>query len=94
MRRESTVSGDLLLDTLFPLILFRYPLHGESLKALRVSGGSQCRTLPRFQSEEMKILNISSPGMEIEPTTSHVNSCTFVPLSYELHFPECFDVMC
>ena len=34
-----------------------------------LSGGNQCRGLPRDQFEEMKILNSLFPPVKIEPTT-------------------------
>ena len=37
-----------------------------------LSGGAQRRTLPRCESEEIKILNISVPWVEIGKTTSRV----------------------
>ena len=45
------------------------------------SGGAQRHALPRLQSEEMEILYISFPRVEIEPTTCLVNSHTFTPLT-------------
>ena len=35
------------------------------------NGENQNRILPRYQSEEMEILNISFRRVGIEPTTSH-----------------------
>ena len=45
--------------------------------------GTQRRALPTFQSKEMKILNISLPQVEIEPTTCRVYSRTLVPLRHD-----------
>ena len=47
-----------------------------------LSGGTQRRTLTLCQSEEMEILNISFPRVEIVPTTFRVYSRTFMPLCY------------
>ena len=49
-----------------------------------LSGVSQRRALPRYQSRNMKILNISGPQMRIEHTTSRVYNRTLVPRRYHL----------
>ena len=49
-------------------------------------GGAQHRALPRYQSEEMKLLNISFPQMGIKIKTSpqsHVYSRTLESLRYD-----------
>ena len=43
-----------------------------------LSGGTQRRALPRPQSEELKILNISFPRVGIEPTKCRVVAVTLV----------------
>ena len=45
-------------------------------------GGTQRRAVPRHQSEEMKILNILSPRVGIEPFTWRVYSHALVPERY------------
>ena len=47
-----------------------------------VSGGSRCHTLPRYQSEQMKILNTLFPSVIIELTTCPVYSHEFVALRH------------
>ena len=49
------------------------------LEALRISSGAQHRALPRYQSEKMKIWNISLLQMGIEPTVVTFYSRIFVP---------------
>lgn len=44
-----------------------------------LTGFSQCRTLPRWQSEEMIILNISYLQIEIKPTTRRIYDRNLVP---------------
>ena len=44
-----------------------------------LSGGTR-HSLNRYQSEEMKLLNIQFPRMENEPTTNYVYSYTLVLL--------------
>ena len=41
-----------------------------------LTSGTQCRTLPRYQSEEMKIFNILSFRVGIKPTTRPVYNRT------------------
>ena len=49
-----------------------------------LSGETQRRALPRYQSEEMKLLiYISFPRMGIESTTFHVYSRTPEPLRHD-----------
>ena len=48
-----------------------------------LSGGTRRRALPRHQSEEMKMLNISFLPVGIEPTTSRVYSHTLVLLRHD-----------
>ena len=55
--------------------LMRYVLIGIYIR--------QRRALPRYRSEEMKILNITFPRVGIEPTTSRVYSHTLVPLRHD-----------
>ena len=68
----------------FPLRQFRSPPSAGFWEHCMLSGGTQRRTLPRYQSEETKILCISFPRVEIEPTNRQVNSRTFVPLRHRL----------
>ena len=46
----------------------RPPLSTEFRKHYVLSGGTQRRALPHYQSEEIKILNISFPRIGMEPT--------------------------
>ena len=48
-----------------------------------LSGGTQRRALPRHQSEEIEILNISFPRMGIEHKTCRVFSHTLCPLRHD-----------
>ena len=48
---------------------FRSPLFAEFLTHCVLNGATKRRKLPRYQSEEMKILNISLRRVGIEPTT-------------------------
>ena len=41
----------------------------------------QRRILPRYQSENMRVLNIQFPRAEIEPTTCRAYACVFLPLA-------------
>ena len=50
-----------------------------------LSDVTQRHSLLQHQSEEMKILNISFPRVEIEPTISRVYSHTLVPLCHDWH---------
>ena len=45
-----------------------------------LSGGNQRRALPRHQSEEIQILNISFPRVEMDLTTCRIYSHALVPL--------------
>ena len=65
------------MDTTFPL------RHIHSVP----SSGTQRRALRRYQTEEMKIFNISIPRVGIELTTCRVYSRTLLPLRH--NWPAC-----
>ena len=48
-----------------------------------LNGGTQRPVLARFQSEEMKLLNILFPRVGIEPTTRYTYSHTLVQLCHD-----------
>ena len=50
-----------------------------------LSGGTQRRALPRYQSQEMTILYKSFPRVEIESIAFRVYSRILVPLCYDWH---------
>ena len=72
-------------DTPFPLsfILFRSQLSIEIWRHCEMSGGTQRRDSPRYQCEEMKILNISFPRVEIESKSCRISSRTLVLLHHD-----------
>ena len=62
----------------------RSPLADEFSRHCVFNGGTQRSTLPRYQSEELKILNISFPRMVMQPTT--VDIYILEPLRHNNNF--------
>ena len=53
------------------IISYFYQLSYKLNAFIKLSGGTQRGDLFLYQSEEMKILNMSFPQVEIEPTICH-----------------------
>ena len=58
---------------------FRFPMSTELWRHCVLSGGTQRRALPRYQSEEMKIWNISFLRVRIESTIVAFSTRTLGP---------------
>ena len=63
---------NLVLRYSVPLKRLSFPTFRRIPATLRVSGGTQRRSFPCYQKKKMKILDISLPRVEIEPTTCRV----------------------